>query len=117
MRPENIEVIRLSAQRALGVVKAADGNTRADKHFLFNRKQVITKRKLPSYYLVYFLLIDLLGFKNLGRFEKIAWSIPIDYHGKAFLLEHGKFGLVSMLMILKVKELRQKRSRLAFIRL
>ncbi|MFF7864473.1 hypothetical protein [Pseudomonas monteilii] len=92
MRPENIEVIRLSAQRALGVVKAADGNTRADKHFLFNRKQVITKRKLPSYYLVYFLLIDLLGFKNLGRFEKIAWSIPIDYHGKAFLLEHGKFG-------------------------
>lgn len=92
MRPENIEVIRLSAQRALGVVKVADGNTRADKHFLFNRKLVITKRKLPSYYLVYFLLIDLLGFKNLGQFEKIALSIPIDYHGKAFLLEHGKFG-------------------------
>ncbi|MBA1220658.1 hypothetical protein G7017_07055 [Pseudomonas fulva] len=92
MRPENIELIRHSALRALGVVKAADGNTRADKHFLFNRKQVITKRNLPSYYLVYFLLVDLLGFKNLGRFEKIAWSIPIDYHGQAFLLEHGKFG-------------------------
>jgi len=93
MAPENIELIRQSAQRALGVIKAADGNTTADKHFLFNRKQVITKRKLPPYYLVYFLLADLLGFKNLGRFEKIDWSIPIDFNGKAFLLEHGKFGL------------------------
>lgn len=93
MQPENIELIRQSAQRALGMVKAADCNTYADKHFLLNRKKVVTKRKLPSYYLVYFLLVDLLGFKNLGRFEKIDWSVPIDFNGKAFLLEHGKFGL------------------------
>lgn len=93
MSPENIEIIRQSTQRALGVIKAADGNTTADKHFLFNRKQVNTKRKLPPYYLVYFLLVDLLEFKNLGRFEKIDWCIPIDFNGKAFLLEFGKFGL------------------------
>jgi len=93
MQPENIELIRKSAQRALGVVKAADGNTRADKNFLLSRKKVDTKRKLPSYYLVYFLLVDLLEFKNLGHFEKTDWSIPIDFNGKAFLLEHGKFGL------------------------
>lgn len=93
MAPENIEMIRQSAQRALGLIKAIDGNTTADKNFLFNRRQVITKRKLPPYYLVYFLLVDLLGFKNLGRFEKIDWSIPIDFNGRAFLLEHGKFGL------------------------
>lgn len=93
MLPENIEMIRQSAQRALGVIKIVDGNTVAGKDFLFSRKKVITKRKLPPYYLVYFLLVDLLGFKNLGRFEKIDWSIPIDFNGKAFLLEHGKFGL------------------------
>lgn len=92
MTPESIEMTRQSAQRALGVIKAADDNTTADKHFLFNRKHVLTKRKLPPYYLVYFLLVDLLGFKNLGRFEKIDWSIPIDFNGKAFLLEHGKLG-------------------------
>ncbi|QSB18902.1 hypothetical protein JN403_21155 [Pseudomonas sp. 15A4] len=93
MAPEDIELIRKSAQQALGIIKAADGNTRADKHFLFNRKQVITRRKLPPYYLVYFLMVDLLRFKDLGRFEKIDWSIPIDFNGIAFLLEHGKFGL------------------------
>ena len=48
---------------------------------------------MPPYYLVYFLLVDLLGFKNLGQFEKISWSVPIDYQGKAFLIEHRKFGV------------------------
>jgi hypothetical protein len=41
---------------------------------------------------VYFLLVDLLGFKNLGTFEKIAWSVPVDFEGRAFLIEHRKAG-------------------------
>ncbi len=45
------------------------------------------------YYLVYFLLVDLLGYENLGRFEKIAWSVPLDFNGRAFLIEHRKGGL------------------------
>ena len=48
---------------------------------------------LPPYYLVYFLLVDLLGFKNLGKFEKVAWSVPVDLDGRAFLIDHRKFGL------------------------
>jgi hypothetical protein len=48
---------------------------------------------LPPYYVVYFLLVDLLGFENLGRFEKIAWSVPVDLDGRAFLIEHRKMGL------------------------
>jgi hypothetical protein len=48
---------------------------------------------LPPYYLVYFLLVNLLGFKNLGRFEKLAWSVPIDFEGTAYLIEHRKFGV------------------------
>lgn len=36
---------------------------------------------------------DLLGFNDLGPCEKVSWSIPIDYNGKAFLVEHRKFGL------------------------
>jgi hypothetical protein len=42
---------------------------------------------------VFFLLVDLLGFRNLGQFEKIAWSVPVAFNGKAFLIEHRKFGL------------------------
>ncbi|MFY0400931.1 hypothetical protein [Brevundimonas naejangsanensis] len=48
---------------------------------------------LPPDYLVRFLLIDLLGFRNNGRFDKVAWSVPIDLDGRAFLIEHRKFGL------------------------
>jgi hypothetical protein len=36
---------------------------------------------LPPYYLVYFLLVDLLEFTNLGQFEKVAWSVPVDLDG------------------------------------
>ena len=48
---------------------------------------------MPPYYLVYFLFVDLLGYKNLGQFEKVSWSVPIDYNGTAYLLEHRKLGM------------------------
>jgi len=48
---------------------------------------------LPPYYLVCFLFVDLLGYKNLGQFEKASWSVPIGYNGTAYLLEHRKFGM------------------------
>jgi len=50
-------------------------------------------QELPPYYLVHFLLIDFLGFPNLGQREKVSWSIPIDYEGRVFLIEHRKLGL------------------------
>jgi hypothetical protein len=49
--------------------------------------------QLPAYYLVYLLLVDLLGFENLGKWEKIAWSVPVDFEGRAFLIDHRKSGL------------------------
>jgi len=48
---------------------------------------------LPHYYLVYFLLVELLRFPNLGKFEKIAWSVPIDFESAIYLVEHRKFGV------------------------
>ena len=48
---------------------------------------------MPPYYLVYFLFVDLLGYKNLGQFEKASWSVPIGYNGTAYLLEDRKFGM------------------------
>ena len=50
-------------------------------------------RSLPPYYLVYFLLVKLLGFRDLGRFEKVAFSIPIQIDGTVLVVEHRKFGL------------------------
>lgn len=91
--PTELLPLRDKARAALGKVKPAGTDTRADKKFLFNAERSEASRSLPPYFLVYFLLVDLLGFKNLGRFEKVAWSVPIDFDGKAFLIEHRKFGL------------------------
>jgi hypothetical protein len=38
-------------------------------------------------------LVDLLGFKHLGREEKVAWSVPVDFQGHTLIIEHRKFGL------------------------
>ncbi|WP_448695677.1 hypothetical protein [Pseudomonas moraviensis] len=93
MNSQEFESVRQAALRALAPIRFINSNTKADKHFLLNGKKAEAGRQLPPYYLVYFLLVDLLGFKNLGRFEKIDWSVPIDFNGQAYIVEHGKFGL------------------------
>jgi hypothetical protein len=50
-------------------------------------------RSLPPPYLVYFLLVELLGYKDFGQAEKVAWSVPIEFEGNLFFVEHRKFGL------------------------
>ena len=60
---------------------------------MFSGKCAVGADGLPAPYLIYFLLVELLGFKDLGRFDKLAWSIPVDFEGKAFLVEHRKFGV------------------------
>jgi hypothetical protein len=91
--PPELEATRDAALRAIGLVRPADESTRADAKFLFNAERTEAGRSLPPYYLVYFLLVDLLGFRNLGKFEKLAWSIPVDFNGRAFLIEHRKLGV------------------------
>jgi hypothetical protein len=91
--PADLDVLKQRVLLALSDVKSVQEDTKADKNFLFTAKRTEAGRSLPPYYLVFFLLNDFLGFKNLGRFEKISWSLPIDFKGKAFLIEHRKFGL------------------------
>src|SRR5262249_22685907 len=50
-------------------------------------------RRLPPYYLVYFMLVDVLGFRNLGRWEKTDWILPGEFGGKTFTIEYRKMGL------------------------
>ncbi len=90
---DDIEKIRKAASEAIYPIRPVDEETMADGNFLFNAKRTNAGRQLPPYYLVYFLLVDLLIFRDLGQFEKIAWSVPIDFKGKAFLIEHRKFGV------------------------
>lgn len=50
-------------------------------------------RSLPAYYLVYFLLIDLLRYPSLGQWEKSAWTVPVRFQDRLYGIEHRKMGL------------------------
>ena len=56
-------------------------------------KKIITTVDMPEQHLAYFLLVELLGFNNLGFWEKTHWTVPMKYKNKFFYLKHSKFGL------------------------
>lgn len=91
--PPELDRIKVLAQRAIFPIKPADENTSAEQDFFFKARRTKASRDLPRPHLVYFLLVDLLGFEDLGRFEKVAWSVPIDFEGTGYLVEHRKFGV------------------------
>ncbi len=92
--PVELDRLRYRVQKILNpIASAVDKGTKAEKYFLFTADRTDAGRSLPPYFLVYFLFVDLLGYKNLGKFEKIAWSVPIDYNGTPYLLEHRKLGM------------------------
>ena len=47
---------------------------------------------VPSPYIVYIIFVVLKDYSHGGRWEKVAWEIPIQYKGEAFMLSHRKFG-------------------------
>ena len=82
----DIEAIKKNALRAIMPLKSADVD-------YYGGTRTLSGRGLPEYYLVYFLLVDLLGFSCLGKGEKVAWSIPVDLEGHLLHIEHRKLGL------------------------
>lgn len=92
--PDEIDSLRARVQKVLDpIASAVEKGTKAEKNFLFSADRTDAGRSLPPYYLVYFLFVDLLGYKDLGQFEKVSWSVPIDFNGTAYLLEHRKLGM------------------------
>jgi len=89
LKPEEIDVLRERAARAIApLTPPVKGHK-----YSWGDKRTRAGSGLPEYYLVYFLLVELLGFPAGGRWEKVAWTIPVDYDGRAALIEHRKMGL------------------------
>ena len=82
----DIEAIKAKALQAIAPLESVDTDA-------YGGTRTHLDRNLPEYYLVYFLLVDLLGFKCLGRHEKLAWSIPLDLRGRLLHIEYRKMGL------------------------
>lgn len=85
--------MRARALRALRDVRPANAQTQALADFWSKAQRTEAGRRLPEYYLVYFLLVELLRFPHRGPEEKVAWTVPIDFRGILFTLEHRKMGL------------------------
>jgi hypothetical protein len=87
--------IREAVTRILNELEPA-GSPRSDaegKGLMLYASGTIAGRDLPAYYLVYFLLIDLLGYPSVGQWEKTAWAVPVRYRGRLYGIEHRKFGI------------------------
>ncbi len=80
--------VEAAARRAISPLKSVNTDVG-----IFWGDRTDAGRSLPPYYLVYFLLVDLLGFKNLGQEEKVAWSVPVEFEGHKLVIEHRKLGL------------------------
>jgi hypothetical protein len=85
---EQIEAVRYRALKAIAPLRPPDESAHIPRGTRTN-----AGRNLPPHYLVYFLLVELLKFGHGGRWEKVAWTIPVDYDGHLALVEHRKMGL------------------------
>ena len=76
--PTEFKTLVGRARAALAeVVPAGQPRSSAESKALMLSSRTNGGRSLPEYYLVYFLLVDLLGYKDLGQWEKVAWVIPV----------------------------------------
>lgn len=83
----NEPAIEAKARKAIAPLMAAD------KSAAISGRRSKAGGPLPPYYLVYFLLVKLLGFKDMGRWEKVAWAIPATINGTTLMIEYRKMGL------------------------
>ncbi len=92
--PGHLQRVHEAALKALGELEPAGApKSEIEMRGLMLSSRTEGGRTLPEYYLVYFLLVDLLGFPHLGQWEKVAWTVPVRYRGRLYGVEHRKMGL------------------------
>lgn len=85
--------IREKALKAIAGIEPAGNPKGSESKALMLASRTNGGRDLPPYYLVYFLLVDLLEYPNLGQWEKVAWIVPLRFRGRLYSIEHRKMGL------------------------
>ena len=89
--PAELDAVRDMVRRTILPIKSADDDQAESSPFRMVR--TVAGDKLPPYYLIYFLLVDVLGFRSAGPTEKMAWSLTFDFEGAKYTIAHVKFGL------------------------
>lgn len=92
MNHDEINNLKIKILKEILPIERIDEDIIALKNF----QQSFTRSKIDgnllSYYLVYFLFVDLLNFYFIGKDEKVAWTIPFKFKDKYFVFEHRKLG-------------------------
>jgi len=91
--PQDLDTLRKRAERAIAPIKPSSSKLAEGMDYWIAAERTDVGRDLPPYYLVYFLLVELLRFRNLGRDEKVAWVVPIEFNSHVFTVEHRKMGV------------------------
>ena len=92
--PPEFERIRTKALYALREVQPVRPlRSSAESKALMLSARTNRGQSLPEYYLVYFLLVDLLGYEDLGKLEKVSWVIPVRYQDRFYSIEYRKLGV------------------------
>ncbi|MGN6224310.1 hypothetical protein [Pseudoxanthomonas sp.] len=92
--PPLVNSAREAALKALGDLRPVRPPLfENDSRTLWLSSRTEAGRDLPSYFLVYFLLVDFLEFPHMGKSEKSAWTVPVRYRGRLYGVEHRKMGL------------------------
>lgn len=92
--PTEFETLAHRARAALAeILPAGPPRSHAESRAMLLSSRTNGGSTLPEYYLIYFLLVDLLGYKYLGQWEKVAWIIPIRFQDRLYSIEHRKFGV------------------------
>ena len=103
----NIDSLKRDVLNAIAPIKEAPKSWHLGD-FVYNAKRTNTNagRQLSEYYLVYFLLVDLLDFAVVPSWalDKTAWSVCIDFLERPYFIEHRKFGLGVFAQDLSVDE-------------
>lgn len=86
---DEIEKLRQDVAAQIQPLQSAKGNFSVYS----SGRRTRAGEALPAPYYIYFLLIQLLRFRDLGREEKVDWSIPVDVEGELAFIEHRKFGV------------------------
>lgn len=88
MAETSLEKLRSAAERAISPIQ------KPTKKSSFTGG-VSIYRSIPHdhYYLIFLLLVDLLGFDYVGPEEKLAYIISVEHDGKRYDVIYAKFGM------------------------
>jgi len=91
--PPDLEKTRVAAREALGeIVPAKTPLSKTDLKGLMFSRPTEGGGDLPPYYMIYFLLVELLGFPNLGARKNAAWVLPVLFRGRLYGIEYRDSG-------------------------